>query len=95
MNMQETDARSQEANALVEEMRRLRKSVDSSVNLRRTFMMGLVSGVGTAIGATVIASVVLVLGFRFLKAAGVEPLLQSLGIDQAIEARVQQLDKVR
>lgn len=93
--MQDLDLLAKEPDKLIEEMKRLRKSVDASVAFRRTFLLGMVGGVGTAIGATVIASVVLVLGFRFLKAVGVEPLLRSLGIDQAIEAKVQQLEKGR
>jgi hypothetical protein len=63
-------------NDLERNIARLADAVEKQNAMPRRFLLGIVSGIGTAIGATAIAGIVLVWLVKFL---------QSLGLDQFIQ----------
>lgn len=73
---------------------KLNKSITRHNSLRRTFVIGVVNGVGTVIGATVVAGVVLLILSSFIHTIDQIPLLGELIRSSQIEhALDKQLNK--
>ena len=60
------------------DIRVLDKDIKNSNSLWRSFIRGLASGTGTAIGASVVAAIIVTLLFQFLRTAEGFPLLNNL-----------------
>ena len=56
---------------------RLAQAMEKHVSFSRRFLLGMVSGVGTAIGATIIASVIIFILVQFLQSVGWQDMIDS------------------
>ncbi len=59
--------------ALAKEVRRLTDIIQARGRLRRRFLSGLFFGVGSAIGATVVAGIIIYIIASILKVVGIMP----------------------
>lgn len=74
-----------ELEALAEEFRKLRRAVESSNSFKKTMLRSLLSGAATAIGASIVATL-LVLGLiRFVKSVGLSSWFASSGLEMLLE----------
>lgn len=79
-----------ETEKLTEEVRRLRRALEKSNSFRRSMAMSLFTGATAAIGATVIASIVLVGTLKFIKSSGLDSVFSVFGVEKTIESSIQQ-----
>ena len=63
-------------NDLERNIEQLTRAVEKQNSYVQRFLLGIVGGIGTAIGATVIAGLVLVWLVQFLQTVGLEGLIQ-------------------
>lgn len=65
---------------------KLDKNIQNSNSIWRNFLRGLVSGTGTAIGATIVAAILITILVQFVKTAEGVPVLksffQTIGLDR-------------
>lgn len=70
---------------LATETARLSRRIKRSNSLFRAFMKGIFSGVGTAMGATLVAAGVLYLVWGFMQKTGLDKYMNPGAIDQLIQ----------
>jgi len=71
--------------ALAVELARVAKALERQNELRRRFMTGLVFGLGTAIGASIVASFLILAFTRILHAVGLDAVLIDQRAAQVLE----------
>jgi hypothetical protein len=54
---------------------RLSANLERANSLKHVFWRGVISGIGTVIGATIVAAIGLTLAFKILQAVGIDQLL--------------------
>lgn len=66
---------------LPEQLSRLSEAVEKSNSFLRSFFMGIVRGIGMALGATIIAAVALTVLWRVVHTLNLEELVQGFGVE--------------
>ena len=71
------------------ELKRINDLLGKRVSYKRMFLLGIVHGIGSAIGATIIAGIALALLFRFINQFGyfnfLEQTLSPASLDKSME----------
>ena len=82
------DSTAQSIKSLSKEVSRMADILDKQNHLKRRFLLGLIFGLGTALGASVIASILVLSLSRLLSLAGIDSLIVG---DQAVKTFEQQI----
>ena len=66
---------------LIDELDRLHRTIENVNKFHKRFALGIVSGLGSALGATVIFALLVFLFFQFFKGTSVERFIEETGIE--------------
>lgn len=77
-----------EENRLADEISRVALAMERQNSLRRKFAMGVLFGVGTALGASVIASILVLIFSSFLRSVGLNPDVLSEDATRTMETQI-------
>ena len=76
--------------ALKSELEKLTKELKLQNSAKRRFFLGIVSGVGSALGATIVASLVIILLSQVIKTVDDLPILNSFMMTSSVDTVIQQ-----
>jgi hypothetical protein len=83
--------RDHELEHLIAEFGRVANSLERQNKLSRRLLLGVIFGVGTALGASIIASLIIFVLSQFMRVVGLETVINSRSpLEQVIEQQVQQ-----
>jgi hypothetical protein len=74
-----------EIEALAEEFRKLRRAVESANSFKKTMLRSLLSGAATAIGASIIATLLILSLISIVRSIGLSEWFESSGLQTLLE----------
>lgn len=76
--------------ALAKETQRIANQLEKQNNLSRRFVVGILFGVGTALGASLIATIIIVIFSRLVSGVGIDLLKESQSFQHYLQQQIEQ-----
>ncbi|MFH1404728.1 MAG: DUF5665 domain-containing protein [Patescibacteria group bacterium] len=74
---------------LIKELNNLEKTLSKLNSVKRKLLLGIVHGVGTAIGATVITAIIIYFVVSTLRILGLEGILDAIGLGAILDKQAE------